>query len=371
MKNLKTVYKWYLVAILQVTILLLLACNRNEHQKSNTLIEKTPEIENIILLIGDGMGLAQIYSAIIVSEDSLNMEKINTIGFSKTYSFDNYITDSGAGSTAIACGIKTRNGSIGVDPEGQPVESIFEWVRDLGKSTGIVTTSSITDATPATFLAHNTNRRNFQAIALDICNSNVNLFMGGGKKYFTDRDDNLKLIDSLIIKGYEVVNNLDSINESSIKVAGLFAEEHLPTLRIGRDNYLAEATRKSIDILKKNEKGFMLVVEGAQIDFACHGGSFEFLVKEVLDFDKAVGVALDFAMENKKTLIVVTADHETGGLALIGGDIKSGEIHSTFAVKEHTGVMVPVLSYGPGSEEFAGFFENSMFKEKFILALQK
>lgn len=322
--------------------------------------QSSKKAKNIILFIGDGMGLTHLYVGYIYNKGSLNLLQFSSIGIQRTYSADNYITDSGASGTALATGYKTKNQMIGLRPDSSKLTSILELAEQHKLSTGLVATSSIVHATPATFIAHNVYRYNYEEIALDFLKTDIDVFIGGGSKYFNERNDNLDLTDSLLDKGYTVLYNIKDIKESNAtKLAGFTAEEHNPKISEGRGNMLTIATQKAIDILSKNENGFFLMVEGSHIDWGGHNNDAEYIAQEVIDLDKAVGVAMEFADKNAETLIIVTADHETGGLGFNNGNIQTGEIECGFTTGEHTGVWVPVYSYGPGEELFKGFYDNT------------
>lgn len=322
--------------------------------------------KNIIIFIGDGMGVAQLYSGMTVSKQSFSLEKFPYSGFSKTFSADNYITDSAAGGTAIACGIKTNNGMIGVDPAGTPVSSIIEIAHKNGLATGVLSTSSITHATPASFVAHNAGRGNYEDIAKDFLNGTADVFIGGGEDHFRTRKDGADLTLELKQKGYDVVYNIDDLNKTeSLKIAGLLAKVHMPKVSEGRDGMLEDMTKKAISTLNKNRKGFVLMVEGSMIDFGGHEQNTEYVTSETVDFDKAIEVARVFAENDGKTLIIVTADHETGGMTLTGGSMKDNTVVAKFSTKDHTSVMVPVFSYGPGAERFSGINDNTFFFKNF------
>jgi alkaline phosphatase len=340
---------------------------------SSTLLCQSPtkEVKNIILFIGDGMGTAQVYGAMTASEHKLFIESFPYSGFSKTYSYDNYVTDSGAGGTAIACGIKTRNEMIGMSADSVPVNSILEIAHQNQMATGIVVTSSVTDATPASFVAHVINRDFYESIAKAYLNGTVDVFIGGGEGNFRNRLDSTDLTITLKKQGYDVVYNIDSLKKSSSrKIAGLLAKGNMPTVRKGRAGALSEMTRKAIQTLSRNPNGFFLMVEGSLIDKNAHGKNLPETLPEVIDMDDAIGVAKDFADKNKQTLIVVTADHETGGLTLVKGDIKNHQVTGSFIESgSHTGVMVPIFSYGPAAKEFSGIHDNLFFFQKFMTLL--
>ncbi len=320
---------------------------------------KTDKPKNIILLIGDGMGVSQVYAGLTANKGKLFINNCKHIGFSKTQSADNYITDSAAGGTAISSGIKTYNGAIAVDIAGAPVKTILEEASDKGLATGLVSSSAITHATPASFIAHQPDRGMYEEIAADFLNTDIDVFIGGGLDHFTKRQDGRNLVEELQEKGYKVETDIKAIKKTkSGKLAGLTAAVHNGRIN-DREDMLPVATNTALEILSNNEDGFFLMVEGSQIDWGGHASSTVYIVEDMLDFDKVVGQALAFAAKDKETLVIVTADHETGGMAITGGSIKDGVVKAEYPTKGHTGVMVPIFSYGPGAEEFTGIIENT------------
>jgi len=315
--------------------------------------------KNIIFMIGDGMGLAHIYAAMTVNGGRLNMEQCTYTGFSKTYSANNYITDSAAGGTALACGVKTKNYMIGMSPDTVPVSSILVLAAEKKKSTGMVVTCSVTHATPAAFVAHQDHRNKEEEIALDYLKAPIDVFIGGGLKYFQNRSDNRDLTKELKEKGYLVALSMEEVKKTkSGKLAGLVAYEHPAEVK-ERGNMLKEASLAAINLLNQNKNGFFLMIEGSQIDWASHDNSHSRVLSETLDFDATVGAILDFARKDGNTLVVITADHETGGLTILNGDFKKGDVELKFNTTDHTGIMVPVFSFGPGAEKFTGVQENT------------
>ena len=205
--------------------------------------------KNIILMIGDGMGLAHVYSAMTANGGHLFLENFKNIGFSKTYSSDNYITDSAAGGTALSSGIKTYNGAIGVDPDKKPVTNIREMAEKKGLKTGLVSTSAITHATPASFIAHASSRSSYEDIAADFLKTNIDVFIGGGIKNFEDRKDGKNLSKELKDKGYQVLYNIEDIQKiKSGKLAGFTAQEHDAPMP-ERGEILVPATQTAINLL--------------------------------------------------------------------------------------------------------------------------
>ncbi len=320
--------------------------------------------KNIIFLIGDGMGVSQVFAGLTANKGRLFLENCKHIGFSKTYSGDNYITDSGAGGTPLSTGVKTYNGAIGVDMNKNPVKTILEEASEKGLATGLVSSSAITHATPASFISHQASRSSYEDIATDFLKTEIDVFIGGGLDHFAKRADGRNLVDELKNKGYQVetdINKIKKVKEG--KLAGLTAEVHNPRMD-KRGDMLPVATETAINILSRNKRGFFLMVEGSQIDWGGHAGSTIYVVEDMLDFDQVIGQALEFAAKDKETLVVVTADHETGGMALTGGSIEKGIVQAAFPTGDHTAVMVPVFSYGPGAEEFIGIMENTEINAK-------
>ncbi|MBP7611723.1 MAG: alkaline phosphatase [Paludibacter sp.] len=333
--------------------------------------QKTPK--NVIFLIGDGMGLAQVYAGMVANGNSLALERCTYTGFSKTYSSSNFTTDSGAGGTALACGVKTKNGMIGMSPDSVAVESILQASSRHGLATGVVVACALTHATPASFVAHQVNRGMNDEIAADYLNTDIDVFIGGGRKYFEKRVDNRNLTEELKAKNYQMAYTLDEVKAIKTgKLAGLLYDDQNPSMP-ERGAMLPDATVAAIDILEHNGKGFFLMVEGSQIDWACHDNNADQEILEMLDFDQTVGRALDYAKRTGNTLVVVTADHETGGLSILDGKFGDHKMKTGFSTKSHSGVPVPVFAFGPGAENFTGFMENTSFKAKLekLLKLKK
>lgn len=321
--------------------------------------KKPKPVRNIILMIGDGMGTAQVYSGYIYNQGRLNLERFKTSGFSITYS-TSFVTDSGAGATALSTGNKTYNGAIGVDSTGKPAKTILEWAEEYGKATGLVATCAVTHATPASFISHQTNRSDYELIAADFLKTDIDLFIGGGRNHFVKRKDNMNLIQQLTEKGYTIVGSTDELKSvKSLPAAALLDTVHQPRWSEGRGDQLGESVGEALRLLSIDPDGFFLMVEGSQIDWGSHANDIGYVAQEVADFDRAVGIALDFAQQNGETLVIVTADHETGGLTLNDGRIPAGEIAAHFTTTDHTGVMVPLFAYGPFGETFGGMQQNT------------
>ena len=332
-------------------------------------IPTEPKVKNIIFLIGDGMGVSHITATMISQNyEPLALERAEYVGLQKTYSSNNLITDSAAAGTALSTGHKTYNGAIGVDADKQPVENIREVAEGLGMATGVVATYAVTHATPGAFMGHVESRKMQDEIAEQFLDSGVDVFFGGGMKYFAKRADSLNLVSKLQEKGYVVAKSLEEIADvHSGNVGVLAARNSLPKMKNGRGSFLPDATAKALEILtanaKKNKSGFFLMVEGSQIDGEAHANNIEGVIAETLDFDAAVKIAFDYADANPGTLVVVTADHETGGLAINNNndkfDVDKNPVTYSFSTKGHSGGMVPIFAYGTGARAFSRVMENT------------
>ncbi len=327
---------------------------------------KSKKPKNVIMLIGDGMGVAHVFAGLTANGGHLFLENFKQVGFSKTQSASSYITDSAAGGTALSSGYKTYNGAIGVNTDTIPQKTVLEMAEAKGLATGLVSTSAITHATPASYIAHQGSRGSYEDIAADFLKTDIDVFIGGGYKHFAVRKDKRDLTKDLQEKGYQVLRNPEDIYKvKSGKLAGLTADEHNEVFP-KRKMDLPLSTQTALNILSQNKKGFFIMIEGSQIDWGAHQNNTIYVVNEMLDFDRTIGKALEFAAKDGETLIVVTADHETGGMALTGGDMKTGMVKGAFSTGDHTAVMVPVFAYGPGAENFAGIQENIDIPKKIM-----
>ncbi|MBS0010888.1 MAG: alkaline phosphatase [Bacteroidales bacterium] len=331
-----------------------------------------PRVKNIILMIGDGMGITQVSAAMTIRNNSLNMTTTKHIGFTTTHSADDYITDSAASGTAMATGTKTRNNILGMSADTTSLVPITQLARDQKKmSYGVVSTSAVTHATPAAFVTQNVSRSDYEGIAMDFVRKQPDVFIGGGKANFTNRRDQRDLVKVLEQDGYEVAFTMEDLYMAKAdKVAGLLADVHMPRYSEGRAYMLAESTDKAIQLLSRNKRGFFLMIEGSQIDWGGHANDAQYVLEELYDFDVAVGVALQFAAHDKNTLVIVTSDHETGGMTLDWGSMEDNSVIAKFSSTTHTGVVVPVFAFGAGAEHFTGFYDNTGLFERMKAALR-
>ncbi len=355
----------------------LAACETTQYASGTPVIGKIPEVKpkNVIFLIGDGMGLPQITGAMYMNNNKTVFERFLNIGFHKSHSSDNLVTDSAAGATSFASGVKTYNGAIGVNAQKQPVVTILEMAEAKGMATGLVVSSSITHATPAAYYAHQSGREASENIALDLLKTPIDIFIGGGRDAFARRTDHRDLVVELKEKNYMIsdffIEDIETLNINTTKNVGYFTAngEPLP-VREGRD-YMPKATEKTLQFLKnRDSNGFFLMIEGSQIDWGGHSNDANYVITELLEFEKVVGQVLDFAEREGNTLVIVTADHETGGFAVNPGS-KMGEVNIAWTTKSHTALMIPVFAKGPGDELFRGVYENTdiFFKLKSLMGL--
>lgn len=293
---------------------------------------------NVILMIGDGMGSEHLWAAWLCNRGQLNICSLPCTAFSQTYSANRIITDSAAGGTALACGVKTDNGMLGQRPDGTPMQSLAEWCRGRGMATGLVVTKAITDATPAAFYAHTSSRKNTPVIAEALSKAGFDVVLGGGSAAFS-------------------TEQMERMRDGGADVE-LFAPGDCPPASV-RGDLLPRNVERALARLEKAGKGFFLMVEGSSIDLAAHENNLDETVREVLDFDRTVGIVLRWMAKHPDTLLVVTADHQTGGLSIIDGSKKSGRVTGCFTTLNHTGVAVPIYATGAGAAVFRGVMENT------------
>ena len=314
-------------------------------------------IRNVIFLIGDGMGLSQITAA-AYANCGLTLMNFNYIGLQRNNALGAFTTDSAAGGSALATGERHANRHISMTEQGEAVPSLSDWFRGKGLPVGVVTLGNAVDATPTAFYGHSVERDNADELTRCLLDTPVDLLCGSGIRQFTERGDGIDLIGELS-KNYRFVRSIDEINAAEGRVVCIDErmDEAAEESNLG---LLAEATRAAIDKLQeRGDKGFFLMVEGAKIDYAGHSRCLPGSVIEMLSFDLAVAEALKFADENGQTLVVVTADHETGGLVLLDGDEQSGRIMGVYTTDDHTPAMLPVFAYGPGADRFCGTYLNT------------
>lgn len=326
------------------------------------------KIKNVILLIGDGNGLAQLAAAMYANNNQLTLTQLKNLGLIKTQSADDFTTDSAAAGTALASGQKVKNRSIGMLPDGTPATNLPEYLAPYGFNSGIITTDHLTGATPAAFFAHQPERDLTRNIATDLAKSPLSLFIGGGKSDFMGSET--VQLDNLEMAGFILAPSLQVLASQKAAKTGYFASNRgLPKMSDGRLDFLPEATKAGIDFLDSKNQPFFLMIESAFIDSGGHANEVGTVIKEGIDFDQAVAQALRFADRDGQTLVLVTADHETGGVTIPQGNTADNTVELEFSTEDHTGLMVPVFAYGPHSHVFRGVYENTEIFSKLINVL--
>ena len=352
------------LSLFSLSLLLSLpACSKKETK------QETPKAVNVIYMIGDGMALPQVFATMLATGEDLAFQQFPYIGVVDTRSASNDITDSAAGGTALACDKKTKNGMVGMDVDTLAMETVLDVLADHGKSTGIVVTCYAGHATPADFYAKVPARKMYEDIAVQMAESDkLNVMIAGGRKHFNQRKDSLNLLERMENElGWKVYDTLADIDTTCMKYAVLAADGHMP-IAPERGDFLPEGVSTALKTLSQDKDGFFLMVEGSQIDFACHAHDSVNMVDETVDFSKAVQVALDFAKADGNTLVVVTADHETGGLTMIDPQGHYSNVSFHYSTYSHTCLPVMIYAYGPGAEQFTGWMQNNEVKARILKA---
>lgn len=362
--------------------------------KSLAAVER--KAKNIILLIGDGMSASQVSSYRLLKggpNARLAVDKFPISGIVLTHSEDAIVTDSASSATAYSTGIKTNNTFLGLDKDKNILENLTEKIHGYGFVSSLIATSEVTHATPAAFAAHIDLRWKTDEISAQMMDSNVVTILGGGRHFFLTeemggkREDGRDLLQE-VENSHVLLTHKDQLNDfdqtTSGKVVGLFADEHLRDLE-KPENHSTEpslsemlnfAIKRSETFMDNGCKGSFIMVEGSQVDWAGHSNDINYLKREMQDLEEAVELAVDYANKNQDTLVIVTADHETGGLLIepaSAADYTGNEVKFSFNTAigrgSHTGVPVPVYAYGPGSENFTGTLDNTDVYRAMIAAL--
>ena len=324
---------------------------------------KGKKVKNIILMIGDGMGLEQISAAWVSNGGKLNFDNFSKVGIQRSYSANKLVTDSAAAGSALATGHKTNNGMISMTPDSVAVKSLAEEAMEKGKRAGAAVTCRVNDATPSVFFSHSPSRSNQEDIVAQMASSGVYFLSGGGIKYWKDREDGRDITAEIQEKGYSFAATKDELMavEEGPVVALMAPKELDPAL--DRGDILPASVTKALQILD-NKKGFFLMIEGSMIDDGGHDNKAGHTMEEIFDFDRTLGIVLEWAEKDGETLVIVTADHATGGMTLLSGSIAEKRIRVNFSTTGHNGIALPVFAWGPHSEDFVGVYENTELSDR-------
>ncbi|MBO5350345.1 MAG: alkaline phosphatase [Alistipes sp.] len=328
------------------------------------------EVKNLIYLIGDGMGLAQMTMLEIENDyASTAFSEAEHLALITTRSANNRVTDSAAAGTALACGAKTNNSRLGLSPDSVRLTSMMELARDKGMATGLVVSCYLQHATPGAFYAHQTGRHLYDEITDDLVASRFDVMIGGGTRWLTEEHRT-----TLTEQGYTLaMTREEALAATRTPLLAMVEPEYLPHAP-ERGDFIPQATVKALELLSEDEEGFMLMVEGSQIDGAGHANDPRYLLAEMQDFEKVVRIAVDFADAHPGTLVVVVADHETGGLSMPSGKsdftLSESGIDYRFGTGSHSAIRVPAYLYGAGADRFEAMMDNTELANR-IMELMK
>jgi len=360
--------------IITAAALLLLSCKQESEPQLQyyatpnpyeiTCVEMPPvtnEVRNVIVMIGDGMGLEQVSCAWVLNHGKLNLDNFPYVGLSRTYCTNELITDSGAGGTALAAGVKTGYSHVGTAADSTDVFSILVKAQQLGKKTGVSVTCHFADATPCDYCCHNEFRYNQEDLIADYVDCGVDYLTGGGLDWFTvNRTDGRDITREMAASGYTVALTEEELMAAELPVIGLLAPDNLP-VAMERGDLFRHNVARGLDLLSREggENGFVMMIEGSCIDDWLHENQLDKAMEELLDFDRTIGDVLQWAAADGHTLVVVTADHNTGAITLQDGNLEEGQIGVHFGSSSHNGIAVPVYAWGPGADQFTGIRENA------------
>ena len=335
---------------------------------TNYTIRKEADIypESIIFIIADGTGVGQ-YTLSYYANGEFAPARFDHIGMVATHPNDGEcatsckrVTDSAASGTALSAGEKTYNGAIGVDNDKKPVKTMLEWAKEKGMSTGLVATSSVTHATPASFAAHIDYRKKEHEIARQYATADVDVILGGGKKFWPD-----SLITFYESKGAQFIDNINTPLEEDNRLLGLFADKGLGKVYEGnREVSTTQMAKVALSILEKNKNGFFVMIEESQVDWGGHANNGTYIKGEMQSLNDLVNYILDYQELNPNVLVVLTADHECGGVAV--HDSKDGDLEIKFTSDYHSANFVPIFATGPGASVFDAFIDNTEIGKQLI-----
>jgi len=362
----ETILMKHLIYIL-ILIIVLSSCSK-ENDYNAVEVKPIPNEDEVslIMILGDGMGIPQLTAA-YAQHNELNLCQYPYSGLILTQSADKFVTESGASATSMLYGFKTNYGYQGIDIYQQSHNGLYQQLISKDYKTAIITSSFITDATNAAIYRHGTDRYDYEQIAIDYIQNYPDFCVAGGKIHFDDRSDGLNLLDSLSDKGVHLFyEDSDIAQLNRLPAMGLLYPSRPPYLNDGRSAYLKDASLKALDLF--NQKKFFLFIEAALIDIGGHDNNIDRQIEETLELDEIAGIMLNYAKNHENILVLVIADHESGGLSLLQGE--GQDYIANYAADEHSGNMVATFAYGPGAEKFSGIMDNTAIYHKLVEILK-
>ncbi len=326
--------------------------------------------ESIIFVIADGTGIGQ-YTLSYYANGEFAPARFDHIGLVATHPNDGEcttsckrVTDSAASGTALSAGQKTYNGAIAVDIDKNPVKTMLEWAKEKDMATGLVATSTVTHATPASFGAHVDYRKKESEIAQQFAHADIDVILGGGKKFWPD-----SLIAVYESNGGQFINHIESTVENDKRLLGLFSDSGLAKVHEGREVSTTEMAKVALSKLEENPNGFFVMIEESQVDWGGHANSAQYIQGEMQSLNNLVNYLLDYQLENPNVLVVLTADHECGGVSVHDGD--KGDLDIRFTSDYHSANFVPIWATGPGASVFDAFMDNTEIGKRLIQYIQE
>jgi len=324
----------------------------------NTTITAGDIPTSIIFIIADGTGIGQ-YTVSYYANGKFAPSRFDHVGLVATHPIDEgcgteckLVTDSAAGGTALSTGQKTNNGAIAVDPDKKPIKTMLEWAKEKGMSTGLVATSTVTHATPASFGTHVDSRKKEENIARQLADADIDVILGGGKKFWPDT-----LITRYESRGGQYISTIDTKFDSSKRLLGLFSPKALPKAYEDRVPTTTQMAKLALSKLESDSDGFFIMIEESQIDWGGHSNSAEYIRSEMESLNELVNFSLDYQAKHPEVLVILTADHECGGVVVHDG--KNGNLDVRFTSDYHSANFVPVWATGPGASAFDAFMDNT------------
>lgn len=323
--------------------------------------------QSIILIVADGMGLGQHTMAYYYA-DRYSPASFDYVGLMTTHPYDTArVTDSAASGTSLASGVKTQRHVIGLDADGRPAKTVLEHAKDRGMATGLITTSSITDATPASFAAHVASRYEQNEIARQLAAAGITVLFGGGRQYFLSQDDGgqqeVNLLVTMVARDVQIINSLEDSVDAGLPVVGLFAMGDMPDAP-QRTPSLTEMALKALEVLEQDPDGFFLMVEEEGTDERSHANEFDATLAALASVNDLIDAMLAYQKDHPTVLVLLVADHETGGWEMLEG--RGDTTPTAWATGGHTGSLVPIFATGPGGEAFDAIVDNTFIGKTLI-----